>query len=877
MPTHTFTIGGPQLRYVKRTRIVRGVTTALAIAGFATLADSAAAAEYRVYSCGVPDTARVSISPWESFESSEAGANHDDNCSNPAATSGHPGVAVVNYNAWTPVDAVAGFHFARPDGLLIRSIDWQGETTYRTDYSDNSTPSWRTEVDTDAGKPFSTRGVLAWDTRRIAVPTGARYVRLQLRCDAGGGCISRDHRIVIRELRVLLADEHAPAADRIAGSLSTAGYKRAGANVLLTTSDVGSGVYRSRLVVDGVASNWHVPDANGGACAPLVASDRAFRTAVPCRTTVSDSWSFDSTTVPDGSHDVAVRVEDAAGNERTVWSKSVRVNNPGGSVPDTACTDGLDNDGDGRVDRGDDPGCTSEADAAETEDPTSVSAPRISGVARVGNSFGAEAGTWNDGPGSGGASTRRWQACRYDGEACVDVPDAAGWVLAIGDGLIGRRVRIVETRVTSEGTATRASAVSDVVTAPDGSLPVCADGKDNDGDNAIDYDADRGCSSRSDTTEDLSGPDEDPDGDGIPNRDDTDDDGDGVRDGQDPKPLDPSTPSTDWDGDGIPNASDPDDDNDGVADDKDPFPYNPLLPTKEDPSGDWDGDGIPNDRDPDDDNDSVPDTDDPAPRNPLLPGTSGSSGPGTTIIIERGGSTSENHSTTSTLVLGPATNGTGATNKATVSLVGRRAMTVGHGRRFAAVGRLVNEYGQPIAGAVLTIESIPFVPKSGPMKGATYRTITPAQPVVTDRDGRFRWLAPAGSSRVIRFGYRARGTDRDFTAVDELTVSVYSKATLNPSRRVLRNGQTVRFSGKLLGGQVPATGVQVVLQARTARGWMTFKTVRTNRKGAYSASYRFVSTTGTRTYTFRARVQADSGYPWLPSTSRSTKVTVRGR
>jgi hypothetical protein len=89
---------------------------------------------------------------------------------------------------------------------------------------------------------------------------------------------------------------------------------------------------------------------------------------------------------------------------------------------------------------------------------------------------------------------------------------------------------------------------------------------------------------------DVSDPDADPDGDGIPNRDDPDDDGDGI--------PDVSDPDADPDGDGIPNGDDPDDDGDGI-------------PDESDPDADPDGDGKTNDEDEDDDNDGVPDAEDP--------------------------------------------------------------------------------------------------------------------------------------------------------------------------------------------------------------------------------------------------------------------------
>jgi hypothetical protein len=227
-------------------------------------------------------------------------------------------------------------------------------------------------------------------------------------------------------------------------------------------------------------------------------------------------------------------------------------------------------------------------------------------------------------------------------------------------------------------------------------------------------------------------------------------------------------------------------------------------------------------------------------------------------------------------VPGPPTNGRNGSDRAVVAISGARTRTVAFGRRVVAAGRLLDEHGRPIAGAVLTLEERTFVPKIGPLKGAGYTAVLPAKPIVTDVNGRFRYLVPAKHSRTLRLGYRARTTDRDFSSVTEVTLVMRGKATLRVSRRAVRNGEAVRFSGRLLGGMVPRTGVQVVLQARTARGWVPFKTARADRRGRFAGSYRFRATRGTQVYSFRAKVVADSGYPWLPPTTRTVKVTVRG-
>lgn len=317
------------------------------------------------------------------------------------------------------------------------------------------------------------------------------------------------------------------------------------------------------------------------------------------------------------------------------------------------------------------------------------------------------------------------------------------------------------------------------------------------------------------------------------------------------------------------------------------------------PIDDFDGDGQPNRDDADDDNDGVLDLADPDPFNASIPGAdNGGSAPGgpTTVIIERGSPPAKESAkpaeatkpsdTTPTVPAGSAaaststaSNGALASDRAVVTLFGSRAKqtrTVGYGRRVAMIGRVTDEFGRPISGAVLTVEEQAFVPKVGPLRGASWVPVVPAEPLVTGKDGSFRYIVPAGHSRTVRVGYKARVADTFVASTQDLTVLVVGKATLRTSRSALRNGQRVAFHGRLLGGRVPRSGVTVVLQARTPRGWVTFSTTRARRDGRFTGGYRFHATTGTRVYAFRAAVKADSSYPFLPSTSNTTMVTVRG-
>lgn len=120
---------------------------------------------------------------------------------------------------------------------------------------------------------------------------------------------------------------------------------------------------------------------------------------------------------------------------------------PDGSVPG-ACADGLDNDGDGRADFPEDPGCESSEDPLELDPAT----PRA-----------CSDGLDNDDDG------RRDYDLRGDGQ--LDAEDDPGCQSASDDD------------------------ESNVV------LPACSDGVDNDADGLRDFPADTGCTSRNDMSE----------------------------------------------------------------------------------------------------------------------------------------------------------------------------------------------------------------------------------------------------------------------------------------------------------------------------------------------------------------------------------------
>jgi hypothetical protein len=147
----------------------------------------------------------------------------------------------------------------------------------------------------------------------------------------------------------------------------------------------------------------------------------------------------------------------------------------------------------------------------------------------------------------------------------------------------------------------------------------------------------------------------------------------------------------------------------------------------------------------------------------------------------------------------------------------------------------------------------------------------PEGEVRPDAGGRFTYLVPRGPSRALRFVHRH---DRSL-AERELRLGVHARPRLKAGPRSrLRNGQTVRFRGKLPGPH--AEGRVVVLQARVGNRWQAFKSARTAAEGRFRARYRFRETSGRRLYMFRAIVRAQAGYPYLGGSSPVRWIVVTG-
>ena len=191
-------------------------------------------------------------------------------------------------------------------------------------------------------------------------------------------------------------------------------------------------------------------------------------------------------------------------------------------------------------------------------------------------------------------------------------------------------------------------------------------------------------------------------------------------------------------------------------------------------------------------------------------------------------------------------------------------MTVPYGKTALVRGFLRSADGHPIGGQPIDVYQQLDAAGQNPVRIATLRS---------SATGEFDYHAPKGASRTLRFQFD--GTELLHPAAVEVKLQVPASSTLRANKHSVRNGQRVRFSGRI--GRPVVDGLKILdLQAFYRHKWRTFATPRVNKKGGWKYTYRFEATTGVVTYKFRVRVRREASYPYKLGYSKTTRVTVRG-
>lgn len=193
-------------------------------------------------------------------------------------------------------------------------------------------------------------------------------------------------------------------------------------------------------------------------------------------------------------------------------------------------------------------------------------------------------------------------------------------------------------------------------------------------------------------------------------------------------------------------------------------------------------------------------------------------------------------------------------------------LKAGYRSKVRVSGVVEAEGGRPVAGAYLTVRA------SKRVAGARAQTLGHTR---ADAQGRFEYLVGAGPSRAVEFVYEGDNVVKPSSALAHTLVPAAVQFGVNYSS--VRNGDSVRFSGRLISRPIPRAGKVVALQARVGRAWRTFASPQANASGRFSYPYTFTATTGKQTYVIRALVPRDAAYSYETGASKPVKVVVTGR
>ena len=414
------------------------IAAAITILIAAALSPTANARTFTVYSCKTPTGTWTGMEGWTSAAS--APVQGKDPGSTNSCPAGNSNLVLQFGDTQLPVESgrFLRWSFSAPTGTKIESIviprtfllawpivsgqygrPYVYDAWHDSDVAENQLefyfPPFNGDTEGVDFDPVLTSTSQSWDS-----------FSLRLRCWELMGdhdCAPFRADLTIPRTTIGLADDTAPTAAVTGGALAGGDVVRGDAGLAFHASDVGGGVYRAVLAVDGDEVSREVVDPNGGRCADVEpGNDDAYEFGVPqpCPLDADGTVQIDTAALQDGAHAVTLTVEDAAGNADVAFSGTVTTHNA----------------------------------------PIATTAPAISGTARVGAALATGNGQWDGAPTGFGY---RWLRCDADGSDCAGIPGAAGAAYTATSADAYHRLRAEVTAENHSGAATARSAPSAVV------------------------------------------------------------------------------------------------------------------------------------------------------------------------------------------------------------------------------------------------------------------------------------------------------------------------------------------------------------------------------------------------------------------------------
>jgi hypothetical protein len=192
----------------------------------------------------------------------------------------------------------------------------------------------------------------------------------------------------------------------------------------------------------------------------------------------------------------------------------------------------------------------------------------------------------------------------------------------------------------------------------------------------------------------------------------------------------------------------------------------------------------------------------------------------------------------------------------------RTTVVAPYGHRIVVRGRLAQGAQPRGPGAVLDV--LERLDRKGAREQA-------ASHVETKVDGSFTVVVATNRpSRVVRLAYRA--ADGSQAVSRALKVRVRAASRL----RATLDGRVVRFSGRVLSRPIAKRGKRILMQGHSpGSAWTQFRSLRTDRRGRFSGTYRLRVRRPGVVLKIRAVVPSEAGYGYVSSSSRAVTLRVR--
>jgi hypothetical protein len=301
------------------TVLVIGVILLVVVSFFVTDA-TAQAGEYVIHNCPGSEQPNYNAGPWQSWSSAPLPAvgGFQSSCT-PGSNS--LGTAIGWYANQQALNSNLGVELISPsEGITIRQVRLVWSVYHEASGSDTFA-----EIISDTGSELIAPTSYVAGTSNPATvyfPDGTRTIFIGDYCsyNASADCyFSSNTSPVIRleGMDTTLEDTTLPTAAVNSGSLATGGPVSGKATLQFIATDGGSGVQGSELLIDGSPVITH-----------SYVNQCPYMDFAACPQSMADSMTWDTATIPNGEHRVALRITNASGNKQTVDDHAVLIANP---------------------------------------------------------------------------------------------------------------------------------------------------------------------------------------------------------------------------------------------------------------------------------------------------------------------------------------------------------------------------------------------------------------------------------------------------------------------------------------------------------------------------------------------------------------------